>query len=93
METINMNENKGRGMILFIHNSLPFQAHHFEVDFNEALFYTLKLKETLLIGSFYRSPNSTTENNDNLNELLEKISEMIFSHVLLLGDFNYPKID
>ena len=38
METINMNENKCRGMILFIHNSLPFQAHHFEVDFNEALF-------------------------------------------------------
>ena len=44
METINMNENKGRGMILFIYNSLPFQAHHFEVDFNEALFCTLKLK-------------------------------------------------
>ena len=76
METINMNENKGRGMILFIHNSLPFQAHHFEVDFNEALVCTLKLKgeETLLVGFFYRSPNSTTENNDNLNELLEKIS-------------------
>ena len=80
METINMNENKGRGMILFIHNSLPFQAHHFEVDFNEALFCTLKLKgkEILLVGSFYRSPNSTTENNDNLNELLEKISENKF---------------
>ena len=91
METINMNENKGRRMILFIHNSLPFQAHHFEVDFNEALFCTLKGKETLLVGSFYRSPNSNTENNDNLNELLEKISEKI-SHVLL-GDFNYPKID
>ena len=80
METINMNENKGRGMILFIHNSLPFQAHHFEVDFNEALFCTLKLKgkETLLVDSFYRSPNSTTENNDNLNELLEKLSENFF---------------
>ena len=50
METITMNENNGRGMILFIHNSLPFQAHHFEVDFNEGLFCTLKLKgkETLL---------------------------------------------
>ena len=94
METINTNENKGRGMILFIHNTLPFQAHHFEVDFNKALFSTLKLKgkETLLVGSFYRSPNSTTENNDNLNELLEKISEKM-SHVLLFGDFNYPKID
>ena len=77
METINVNENKGRGMILFMHNSLPFQAHHFEVDFNEALFCSLKLngKETLLVDSFYRSPNSTTENNDNLNELLVKISE------------------
>ena len=53
----------------------------------------LKGKETLLVGSFYRSPNSTTENNDNLNELLEKISEKTISHVLLLGDFNYPKID
>ena len=94
METINMSENKGRGMILFIHNSLPFQAHNFEVDFNEALFCTLKLKgeETLLVGFFYRSPNSTTENNDNLNELLEKISEKS-PHVLLFGDFNYPKID
>ena len=82
-------------MILFIHNPLPFQAHHFEVDFNETLFCTLKLKvkETLLVGSFYRSPNSTTENRDNLNELLEKISEKKCSHVMLLGDFNYPKID
>ena len=32
MEIINIYENKGRGMILFIHNSLPFRAHHFEVD-------------------------------------------------------------
>ena len=80
IETMNMNDNKGRGVILFIHNSLPFQAHHFEVEINEALFWTLKLKgtETLLVGSFYRSPKSTTENSDNLNELLEKISETKF---------------
>ena len=58
METMNMNDNKGRGMILFTHNSLPFQAHHFEVEFNEALFCILKLKgkETLLVGSFYSNP-------------------------------------
>ena len=64
-------------MILFRHNSLSFQAHHFEVELNEALFCTLKLKgkEPLLVGSIYRYPNGTTENNDNLNELLEKISE------------------
>lgn len=95
METINISEDTGRGMILFLHNSLPFEVHQFDVEFNEAQFCTLKLKgkDTLLIGSFYRSPNSTTENNDNLNKLLDKISENKFARVLLLGDFNYPKID
>ena len=52
-----------------------------------------KGREHCLYAPFYRSPNSTTENNDNLNELLEKITEQKYSHVLLLGDFNYPKID
>ena len=94
-EAMNIDEGKGRGMFLFIHKSLPFQVHQFDVDFNEAQFCTLKFKgkNTLLIGSFYRSPSSTTENNDNLNKLLDKINEKNFSHVLLLGDFNYPRIN
>ena len=82
-EAMNIDEGKGRGMFLFIHKSLPFQVHQFDVDFNEAQFCTLKLKgkNTLLIGSFYRSPSSTTENNDNLNKLLDKINKTNFSHV------------
>ena len=68
-------EHHGRGMILYIHNSLPLQIHQFDVEFNEAQFCTLKLggKDTLLVGSFHRSPGSTTENNDNLNSLLDKL--------------------
>ena len=94
-EAMNIDEGKGRGMILFIHKSFLFQVHQFDVDFNEAKFCTSKLKgkNTLLIGSFYRSPGSTTENNDNLNKLLDKINEKMCSHVLLLGDFNYPRIN
>lgn len=46
----------------------------------------------IYIGSFYRRPSCTTENYDNLNSLLGAIAEQKFSHVLLLGDFNYPKI-
>ena len=94
-EAMNIDEGKGRGMFLFIHKSLPFQVHQFDVDFNEAQFCTLNLKgkNTLLIGSFYSSPSSTTENNDNLNKLLDKINEKFCSHVLLLGDFNYPRIN
>ena len=43
-EAVNIDEGKGRGMFLFIHKSLPFQVHQFDIDFNEAQFCTLKLK-------------------------------------------------
>ena len=85
METVNMSEGKGRGMFLFIHHLFAFQVHQFDVELNEALFciLVLKRKDTLLLGSFYRSLNSTTENNDNLKKLLDTITEKCFSHVLL----------
>ena len=96
-EAMNIDEGKGRGMILFIHKSLPFQVHQFDVDFNEAQFCTLKFKRknTILIGSFYRSPSSATENNDNLNKLLDKINETFFSMFCYLetSTFNYPRIN
>ena len=41
----------------------------------------LKGKDTFLIGSFYRSPSSSTDNNDNHNKLLDKISEKIFHYL------------
>ena len=39
-----MTEGKGRSVILFIHNSLPFHVYKFDVEFIDALFCTLKLK-------------------------------------------------
>ena len=42
-EVLNICEHNGRGVILYIHNSLPLQIHQFVVEFNEAQFCTLKL--------------------------------------------------
>ena len=90
-----MTEDKGRGMLINILNTLSYQLDNFVSDFNEALFCSLKFNysRTLLLGSIYRSPSSTSYNNDCLNALLETVSNASFTYKLLVGDFNYPLID
>ena len=47
----------------------------------------------LAIACVYRSPNSTVNNSNNLNALLKNISDKYNANLIILGDFNYPKID
>lgn len=48
--------------------------------------------DRLLVGCIYRSPNSTEENNNQVNQLLKDMT-MNRSHTLVTGDFNHPQID
>ena len=45
-----------------------------------------------MVGPVYRSPNSTTENDVLVNELLSRMSEGR-SHIWVVGDFNCPEIN
>ena len=48
----------------------------------------------LLLECIYKSPSSSPENLDELNKLLTTVSkEKKFSHIMVIGDFNFPKID
>jgi hypothetical protein len=48
----------------------------------------------LLLGSIYKSPSSSPENLDELSKLLTTESkEKKFSHIIVMWDFNFPKID
>ena len=49
--------------------------------------------ESLVLGLVYRSPNSTSENNEDLNRTLKHIVDKKPTHVAIIGDFNYPEID
>ena len=55
----------------------------------------MKLSETdsLLVGLFYRSGSGSQLNNKRLNTLINGICNKGFSHMLLVGDFNYPDAD
>jgi hypothetical protein len=51
----------------------------------------------LVVSSYvlvYRSPsNRTSENSDNLCSLISEATNKGYSHILIMGDFNYPDID
>lgn len=47
-----------------------------------------------LVGNVYRSPKSTEENNRQLLKLLELSNDIAGENrLLLMGDFNIPKVD
>ena len=62
--------------------------------FTESVWVSIQLseKDTFLIGGVYRSPQSSTEKNDLLLDLLQKAKRASFSNILILGDFNLPDI-
>ena len=48
--------------------------------------------DRLLIGCVYRSPSSSSANNDLLVSDLKNICSKNFSHMLICGDFNLPDV-
>ena len=98
MFTINIDSNKGRGMILYIHKKLGAKDVSMDTIFEENIFVKINLnnQDKLLVGLLYRSPSDSlmvSENNSNLLNLINEASNKNFSHILIMGDINYPDID
>lgn len=89
------NQNKGRGCIIYLKNSLIASEVSFDTSFEESVWCKVKLKnrDNLILGCTYRSPNSSAENVSKLNTLLRDISDMNPSHLLIMGDFNFKEIN
>jgi len=67
-----------------------------DMDIDEAVWYCIQLKnnDKMLIDVVYHSPNSNSEYNSKIIDLIPKLSECVgYSHCLLLGDFNFPNIN
>ena len=93
---VNIDNCTGRGVLLYIHNSLQAEEVKMTVVFEENLFVKIKANSTecLLVGVIYRSPSENSkEKNAKLRELLAEVSDMKFKHYIIMGDFNYPSID
>jgi hypothetical protein len=85
-----------RGTAMYINKDLNAEEVKFEDNFEESIWVNIKLngKDKMLVGCLYKSPSSNTENLEELNKLIIEVSRMKeFSHLLITGDFNFPKID
>ena len=62
--------------------------------FHESIWLRISLMEgdSLLLGCIYRSPSSSTSDNDNLIDLLNNVGENKAYHKIILGDINWRRI-
>ena len=89
-------ERQGRGICVYIHHSLKPRRSDINdtTEFAECIWLNISLdgNSTLLLGCIYRSGRSDDHNNNKLMELIRKIQEQAASHVLMIGDFNFPNL-
>ena len=91
----NIENDTGRGQCLYVPTNLGATQVYFKNSFEEAVFVSIDLKgsDKLMVGLVYRSGSGDEENNRNLNELTTTVCNSGYSHILLMGDYNYKDID
>lgn len=93
--SVNVAVNNKRGIIVYVDSDLSSSCLDSAEEFVEALF--IKIKDIsgnlITLGAFYRSPNSTVENDNKLISLLDSLKSFICGKLLLVGDFNFPNIN
>ena len=92
----NLENDVGRGLIMFVHKSLRACEVNLETNFTENLFVKIDINknEKVLVGLIYRSPsNTTSEQHQALRTLISEAANQKYTHHLIMGDFNYPQIN
>jgi hypothetical protein len=94
-----LNKNHKRGVALYVDSKL--NAHECDDNdlnstaFQECVWCTLETVKDgkVLLGCVYRSPNTSTEENDGLLfQLLKSDAVSRYEKVCILGDFNFPNV-
>ena len=88
---------KGGGLLMYANDKLKSSVctDMMNTEFKVSLWCSIEAEDgRILIGLCYRSTSSDARNDECLLELLRKTSlQRGFSHVMIMGDFNFPDID
>jgi len=88
---------RGRGVALYVKDDLrSTEVESSTTDTPEASVWCsvpLINRDNLLVGVVYRSPNACITNNTLLNSMITEMVILKHSHVMIMGDFNYPDIN
>ena len=85
----------GRGSALYVRDTIMSAEVQNSEICEAAVWSEIKLRnhDKLIIGVVYRSPSSTVAQNDTFVSMIANIVNMKASHLMIMGDFNYPGID
>ncbi len=95
MFPLNIDNNIGRGMLVYTKESLKVERIDLSGDFEEAVWIQLQLngQDSLLIGCFYRSGSGSDVNNKLMRDLICQALSRKCTYTCCIGDFNYPNIN
>ena len=100
LHPVNLDKDTGRGIAVYTHESIGKSVMEIipAIQFDEVCLLEIRLRggDGLLFGCTYRSPTDSTTsntNNDHLNMLFEEICKSKYSHICLVGDFNFRDIN
>lgn len=95
MTAVNLENDIGRGIVVYTRRSMKVNSLTVETQFQESLWLETRLKggDKMIIGSIYKSPNSGQESEGQIREMIRDMSMKDYSHVLIIGDFNYNRIN
>ena len=83
---------RGGGVLLYIKETIPAYEVQLqeEADCNEVIWFKLVTGHTTVtIGTVYRCPNLTKQNNETIHNAISEVSK---GDCILMGDFNHGNI-
>ena len=88
LHPLNIDNRVGRGILLYVHNSLKVNDVELLVEYDESCWIELSLikSDKLLMGCIYRSDSGTQENNNKLLDIIQRAVSLKYSHYLIVGD-------
>ena len=84
-----------RGAVIYAKKNLSAVEVHMESSFSESTWIKVNMKgnDKLLFGCVYKSPSSSEANMKELINVIDKACKLKFTHLIIVGDFNFPDID
>ena len=84
-----------RGVAIYIHNSLIATILDNDKQTKDSIWLEIKLNNSdrLIVGCVYRSPSSTKREDELFLDMIKDFKNISSSHMHILGDFNFPKIN
>ena len=88
-------KHNGRGIILYVKEGIICIRNDKIVKFHENLIVDVSIAtgKEISIGIFYRSPNSSNENNTQLLHCMTDLVNKTGLKTVIMGDFNLPRIN